>query len=242
METIRKPFQGVKNIVQFNWHFYVIALFLIFVLWFFKFFIVCIIVLLPIIISLLVSFYVYDYSNLYQFKWLKLNQDNLSIANINAGFDETSEILKGKFPNSNFQILDFYDASKHTEISIKRARKKYPNTKDVIKVTTDNLNLKPNSLDMVFLIFSAHEIRNDDERIIFFNQIHKGLKSNGTVYVLEHMRDFANFTAYNIGFFHFLSKKTWINCFDKADLKINEIHKINPFITLFTLTKNGNSA
>ena len=32
MENLRKPFQGILNIVRFNWHFYVLAAFFIGVL------------------------------------------------------------------------------------------------------------------------------------------------------------------------------------------------------------------
>ena len=52
-------------------------------------------------ISLSVSYYIYDYSDLYTLKWLDfLNiKDNTTIVNINAGFDETSSILRDKFPD-----------------------------------------------------------------------------------------------------------------------------------------------
>ena len=50
-------------------------------------------------------------------------QHTANITNINAGFDETSYILDDKFPNATIKAFDFYDAEKHTEASIKRARK-----------------------------------------------------------------------------------------------------------------------
>jgi Sulfate permease family len=123
MEKIRKPFQGVGNIIRFNWHFYILSLGLIlFILIFAKYlnetykpylYLLCFLILLPIFISLCVSYYVYDVSKLYSLSWINDNEENISIININAGFDETSILLKEKFPNSKLTVLDFYDPTKH---------------------------------------------------------------------------------------------------------------------------------
>src|SRR5688500_3630026 len=105
MELKRKPFQGVINIVRFNWHFYFIAGLVLILLLFleqylpeqvqpFVFWLVFL-AALAIVVSLLVSFYVYDLSGLYQLKWLP-NAENKKFLNINAGFDETSAIIKNK--------------------------------------------------------------------------------------------------------------------------------------------------
>jgi hypothetical protein len=61
------------------------------------------------------------------------------------------------------------------------------------------------------------------------------LKLNGKIIVTEHLRDFPNFLAYTIGFFHFHSKKTWKKTFQEADLKVSEEIKITPFLTTFIL-------
>ena len=50
------------------------------------------------LLSLLVSFYVYDLSGLYQMKWSGECPACACIVNIHAGFDETSVLLKEKFP------------------------------------------------------------------------------------------------------------------------------------------------
>jgi hypothetical protein len=107
MERVnRKPFQGVANIIRFNWHYYVLALTIISILGFsapilpdsLHIFVTCVIVLTvsSITLSLLVSYYIYDYSNLYTLDWL--NELNISphqqLINIHAGFDESSARFK----------------------------------------------------------------------------------------------------------------------------------------------------
>lgn len=253
METIkRKPFQGVFNVVKFNWHFYLLAILLCSILLASTLFIsnkfhfiavfLCCIIFFTTAISLIVTYYVYDYSKIYELQFLnKLQiQPNEIIVNINAGFDEFSFTIANKFKTENLHVFDFYNPEKHTEISIERARKVstiYPNTKSI---ETSKLPLETNTADYVFLFFAAHEIRKTEERTVFLTEISRILKPNGKIIILEHLRDFPNFTAYTIGFFHFLSFKIWKNTFCSADLIISEESKITPFLSLFTLQKNGN--
>jgi SAM-dependent methyltransferase len=254
MERMRKPLQGITNIIRFNWHFYflsllmVISFFLIsqFVIEPYRFFANMLnwSILLITLNSLLVSFYVYDLSGLYNLKWLDdiSVTANSKIANINAGFDETSELLQHKFPHSELRVYDFYDPIKHTEISIKRARKAYPPYTKTIEIKTDYLPVADNQLDVIFLILSAHEIRQLSERNIFFRELERALKQNGIIIVTEHTKDLPNFLAFNIGFFHFVSTSSWISVFKNARLEVKKQIKITPFITSYFLTKNGTTA
>lgn len=251
MEKIRKPFQGVWNIVRFNWHFYVLSFGVLLLLLLFSnytnsvfrpyLFIVGLLIFVLTFISLSVSYYVYDLSGFYKLNWINdfINTERNTIVNINAGFDETSILLKNKFPNSELLVFDFYDPKKHTEVSIKRARKAYalfPSTKSV---TTTNLPTLDNSADKIFVIFAAHEIRNEQERIEFFNELKRVLKPAGQIFLTEHLRDIPNFLAYNIGFLHFYSKQTWLDIFELTGLTLIKEQKITPFISTFTLTKYG---
>lgn len=251
MEKMRKPFQGAWNIIRFNWQFYFLSLGLVFLILFFRsnftftFRLAANILLLLIVgsifISLLVSTYIYDFSNLYKLSWLNNLQKNKQekIVNINAGFDETSILLKSKFENSELTVFDFYDPTKHTEISIKRARRVYLPFPNTLQVNTIDLPLNDNSMGKIFTILTAHEIRNDEERKSFFKELRRVLSPSGQIIVTEHLRDTANFLAYNFGAFHFYSKTTWLQAFREAGLKVAGEIKITPFITTFILEKNG---
>src|ERR1700756_691873 len=248
MDEVRKPFQGVLNIIRFNWHFYVIALLVIIVAFigagFFNRFTqtivyaIALLASLSISVSLLVSLYVDDLSGLYKFSCINPQPADNVIVNIHAGFDETSALLKNKFKNAQLIVLDFYDPVKHTEISIKRARKAYPAFPQTKSIQTNNLQLPAAYADKVFVILSAHEIRNETERIIFFTELNRILKPTGQIYITEHLRNTANFLAYNIGFFHFYSKRVWFHTFKNANLTLVQQIKLTPFMSTFILTKN----
>ncbi|SUJ26270.1 ubiquinone/menaquinone biosynthesis methyltransferase [Sphingobacterium spiritivorum] len=245
MALKRKSFTGVWNIIRFNWHFYLIAVLILIISLFvyrylphdFQFILTTasIIVGITIISSLMVSCYIYDLSDLYQLKWLG-NTDHKQVLNINAGFDETSIILKSISPDIHLTICDFYDPQKHTEISIKRARKIYP-AQDAVCVQTTWLPFEDNTFDLCLAIFSAHEIRQKDERISFFRELNRITKSGGQIMITEHLRDIPNFLAYTIGFLHFYTKKNWIHIFQEAGFLLKEEIKVTPFVSTFILEK-----
>jgi ubiquinone/menaquinone biosynthesis C-methylase UbiE len=249
MEGLRKPFQGVTNIVRFNWHFYQLAVLMIVIIAVFNhlsneqyagyFALLALLVIITTVVSLLVSYYVYDLSNLYTLNWLEGIKAGAgdTIVNINAGFDETSALLKARYPQAELLVFDFYDPAKHTEVSIERARKAYPPYPGTKVISTGQVPLPDNSANQIYLILAAHEIRNDDERHNFFKELNRSLKPGGNIIVTEHLRDLANLLAYNLGFFHFLSRRSWLATFKSAGLSVEREVKITPFITAFVLER-----
>jgi SAM-dependent methyltransferase len=249
MDKQRNLLTGVGNIIRFNWGFYAAGIGIITILlvvasftevpvkWWMN--MLAMAGFIPLFLSLAVSWYVYDLSGFYKLKWLKLPADNNheTILNIHAGFDETSILLKEKFPDAVMKVYDFYDPEKHTEISIERARKAYPPYPGSIGINTDFIPEPDNSVDVIFLIFAAHEIRDKEERTRFFKEIKRVLKPTGTVKVVEHLRNLPNFLAYTVGFLHFHSAATWQQTFAKSGLSLHQAYSINPFVKYYILQK-----
>jgi SAM-dependent methyltransferase len=246
MELKRRKFQGVLNILSFNRHFYVygfIALAAIIVSYFifawstFLFWIVILAFIYGLLMPLLVSAYIYDFSGYYEFNWLKnynlLDSKKTQILNINAGFDETSFIIKNHFPKSDLRVFDFYNAKQHTEPAIVRARKVsqvYPNTQQIV---SNNIPIQDCSVDAIFLLSAAHEIRTQEEKISFLKECHRVCKSDANIIMIEHLRDFPNFLAFTIGFTHFFSKNIWLDAFQKSGFSKIEEKKFTPFMSIF---------
>lgn len=246
MEVKRRNFQGVLNILSFNRHFYVfgfialaliIASKLIFNWSDSLYWIIILGFLYGLTMPLLVSAYVYDFSGFYNFDWLKkLNlEDSKSKLNlnINAGFDETSFIIKKILPESNLQVYDFYNAEQHTEPAIVRARKVslfYPNT---MQINSNAIPLNDHSVDNIFLLSAIHEIRKQEEKVAFLKECHRVCKPNGNVIMVEHLRDIPNFVAFTIGFTHFFSKTTWKKAFTDAGFTSFQETKFTPFMSIF---------
>jgi len=207
------------NIVLFNWPLYVVALLLA---------VACTIAVLifplPIwlvmlllagasgaayflVVSLAVSYIIYDQSPLYRWMWVKdvLTIAPLRIANIHAGFDESSEALRSLFPQASLVIVDLYDPKRMTEPSIARARRLRPTKQSTLPADPGAIPLAESSCDAVFLLFAAHEIRDAQERLRLFGEVSRILTPGGIVLLVEHRRDLANFLAFGPGFLHFYS-------------------------------------
>jgi len=246
MEIKRKKFQGVLNILSFNRHFYFIGIAILALIiishqifeWSdILFWIIIISFMYGLVMPLIVSAYVYDFSRYYEFKWLKKckisDSEVRQMININAGFDETSFIIKNNFPNADLKVFDFYNAEKHTEPAIIRARKVsmvYPETQ---QMKSDSITTDDHSADLIFLLSAVHEIRSNDEKIGFLKECRRVCKSDGKVIMVEHLRDLPNFLAFSVGFTHFFSRKIWKNAFESAGYRSFEEIKFTPFMSIF---------
>lgn len=246
MEEKRRRFQGVSNILSFNRHYYVFGLGVLVLLfgsryiikWPDLFFGIMVAAFLyGLIMPLLVSAYVYDFSGYYDLHWMEeliRNREKVKrMVNINAGFDETSFLIKSKFPQSGLQAFDFYNAKQHTEPAIKRARKVslvYPDTR---QVGTSSLPVKDGTVDIVFLLSAVHEIRSQAEKILFLRECHRICQPGGKVVMVEHLRDFPNFLAFSVGFTHFFSRSVWKQAFESAGFSTFQETKFTPFMSIF---------
>jgi ubiquinone/menaquinone biosynthesis C-methylase UbiE len=246
----RRKFQGVLNILSFNRHFYyfgfaalVLILFALYSLELPSILSLLIIIgfTYGLLMPLIVSAFVYDYSGYYNLHWLDqfITDESkvMNLVNINAGFDEMSFIIKNKFVNATIKVFDFYNEEQHTEPAIIRARKvsmTYPNTQ---QIESDAIPLDDSSTDIVFLLSAAHEIREFNEKVGFLKECKRVLKSNGKVIMVEHLRDFPNFLAFTIGFNHFFSKKVWTKAFNKAGFETMKEKKFTPFMSIFEYSK-----
>ena len=242
----RRPFQGVWTVIRFNWHLHAIALSAAAILLAGSLFLtdyaalVCAVTaalaVLTITISLLATWHAYDASGLYQPTWLAPElEDAHHAANIHAGFDETTGMLKSAFPHIDWHIFDFYDPAKHTEISIRRARKAHPPSPDTIGIETGRIPLPDASLDRVLLLLAAHEIRDRQERVCFFRELKRVLAPGGRVIVTEHLRDLPNIAAYSIGAWHFHPRAEWLATFHAAGWRVAREFRNNLLITTLIL-------
>jgi SAM-dependent methyltransferase len=249
-KVTRRRLQGVRSIVRFNWHFYAEALAAVLVLslagalapgWLGGAALVAALaVAAAVSASLLASFYAYDASGFYRFDWLEpVVAGGTRAGNFHAGFDETSALLEARFAGIELQAFDFYDPERHTEVSIRRARKAQPPHPGTRSITTSTIPLPNASLDLALCILSAHEIRNRAERVAFFREIRRVLAAGGRAVVAEHFRDLPNILAYTVGAGHFLPRSEWAATFAAAGLRVVDELEPNALITVVMLERGG---
>lgn len=193
--------------------------------------------------SLLVSHWVYDRSPLYHWRWIEffLGRAPQRWANLHCGLDESSSALRELFPDSSGESLDFFDPNFMSEPAIAIARRQQKSIADGDMAASINFRKFPqcnNCFDTIFLIFSAHEIRDAKLRATFFKEVHRVLQSGGRVLLVEHPRDLANFAAFGPGFFHFYSRAHWRNLARETGFAILREDAITPFVRVWLLAKS----
>ncbi len=245
----RGRFQGVLQILRFNWRFYLETTggaafaFLVAVqlpqVW-----------RVPLIAggslaiywtcsSLLASYYIYDRYPIYRLNWLarQLPRAPRHWVNIHAGLDESSHLLPELFPSAEGRVLDIYDPREMPEHSIKEARRMHPSPVETTPARWNSLPLRSGTIDVALVMFAAHELRRDQARVQLFGELARALTKDGEVALIEHTRNWANFLAFGPGFFHFFSKSVWRRAASAAGLQVRKEISMTPFVSVFMLRR-----
>ena len=246
---IRRPYQGVVQILQFNRRSYLItsagiaatllATPFLPSLWRAGLLLAISPALFWMASSLLVSHYVYDRFPLYDLTWLShvLSRPPRQWINIHCGLDETSCILAAIFPDSVGQVVDIFEPRVMTEPSIRQARRVQHNEIQAAAARFDDLVFAPNSFDAAFAIFSAHELRHHDQRVSLFKEIARVLIRGGELVLIEHSRDWRSFLAFGPGFLHFFSPREWRSAGSSAGLQMRTEFSLTPFVHVYVLRR-----
>jgi SAM-dependent methyltransferase len=189
------------------------------------------------IVSLLVSLYVYDRSELVGGAWMtRLVASNGSWATVHAGLD-AEVALDAVMTGPCVGRLDIFDPAFMTAPSISRARHRTAPAHAAVSCSPTALVLADGSCDAVVVAFTAHEIRDRRARERFFEELTRILRPGGKVVIVEHLRDLANLLAFGPGFFHFLPRREWLRLASHVPLSVASELRITPWVMALALER-----
>jgi ubiquinone/menaquinone biosynthesis C-methylase UbiE len=247
----RGPFDGVLQIVRYNWSLYVAAIFVSALVVGFVLVIHPPVALAALLIlgavtavlwlalSLAVSHYVYDRSDLYRWQWIRerVAPSPRHVVNIHAGLDETSLALQEMYPAAEVTILDIYDPAEMPEPSIARARREARSTLASVNADFRRLPSQSGSADLVTVIFCAHELRRAASKEAFFRELARVITPGGSVLLVEHLRDAWNLVAFGPGAFHFFPRHEWLRVVGTTGFRLSEEISRTVFVRAFVFVR-----
>ena len=234
--TERGRFDGVLNVVRFNWPSYAATTVGIALAVGLGFPVVAALLALPALASLVATWWVYDASDLYELPWLAgIDRARASrIVVVTAGFDEIGAEIARRLPRAEVTVVDVFDPERTPERSIERARRVH-GAEGARPVDPAALPIGEGEIDLAVAFLSAHELRDRHPRIALFLELRRALARDGMVVVVEHQRDFANTLAYSVGVLHFLPRRRWLETFAGAGLRIRSERRHTPLVRVFEL-------
>jgi SAM-dependent methyltransferase len=188
--------------------------------------------------SLVTGWWVYDRSPLYRWTWVTtlLPQAPREWANVTAGFDESTDVLRSLLGGDGTTI-DLFDPVLMTEASIHRAHADRPPATGTIPGTPARLPLGDASLDAAFVIFAAHELRERDDREALFAELARVIRPGGSVALVEHPRNLPNLIAFGPGALHFFPTAEWRRLARTTGFEINAGRSMTPFVSALILRR-----
>jgi SAM-dependent methyltransferase len=191
--------------------------------------------------SLGATWWTYDRSELSDWGWLidLLPASPQTWANVTTGFDDTTARLRHILPGSAGTPVDLFDPTHPGARSIRRARALHPPEHGTLAGRPGWLPLADGSVDAVFLLLAAHELRDPDERAALFGECLRVVSPAGRVVLVEHLRDLANGLVFGPGVLHFHSRTTWLGAADVAGLVLDAERSITPFVRAFAWRGSG---
>lgn len=175
----------------------------------------------------------FDRSDLLTGRWLptEIHSAPRRWVQINVGLEETSLPLAQVFPGSEGKSLDLFSPAIMTEPAVTRARQQFTNPSEQIQL--EALPVMSGWADMVVVTLAAHEIRDEQQRQLFFQELRRIVSRNGTVVVVEHLRNLAATLAFGPGLLHFYPRSEWLRLGKHASLVVERERSITPFIRVF---------
>jgi hypothetical protein len=245
----RGRYDGVLNIVRFNWPMFVTTAGVVLVStlaatlvirpeWQWMFALVAIGLTAGTLVSLWASHLIYDRSDLYRFTWLTRALQGVQPQRITfcqTGFDECSSALRRHFPGTGWTLLDHYDPTWMTEASIQRARRRCPPADGTVTAPFGAWPIQDRSSDAVIGLLAVHELRRAEERVAWFAESRRVTHDRGRVIVVEHVRDLANAVVFGPGALHFHSVSAWRQSWTRANLRLRDEFRITPWVRVFVL-------
>jgi hypothetical protein len=192
------------------------------------------------IMSVVGAYLVYDRSDLYRFDWLRgaFDKEPTRWINVHSGLNSLArKVLRRVFPNASGVTVDIFDPAEMTEPSINRVHALLPRDPHSVTGRFDHLPVLSGDADAAFVILAAHELRREEARLAFFRELHRAVRADGAVVLVEHVRNAANFVAFGPGAFHVYPRALWLRTASATGFELVRELRFTPLVRAIILRR-----
>ena len=182
--------------------------------------------------------WVFELSGVTRWRWVAgcFKEPPASWLNITTGFDDTTYVLRQRFPGIEGRSIDVFNPAAKHDGPLRRARRRWPPTGPQVSPGAD-LPVDVDSQDAVFLLMAAHEVRDRGLRRHLLGEAQRVLAPQGRLVLAEHLRGMANAIAFGPGVMHFYDRETWLADAGAARLRLVGERALTPFATAFVFER-----
>lgn len=184
--------------------------------------------------SFLAFHWMFDRSRLLDWRWLReeFNTPPAHFVAITAGVEIAAIAWHEIFPNSHVEALDIFDPRVMPASAIARAHQSTGRAANAC-----SLPVASGSVDAVFVVLAAHEIRDQDRRVVFFHELARITSPTGQCLLIEHPRTIWSALAFGPGHWHFYPRSVWQQLAQETGWAIVRQRSFSPFVDAYVLQR-----
>lgn len=151
---------------------------------------------------------------------------------LSVALEQTTLPLKRVFPDADGQLFDLFASERMREPAVRRARAS-PSTVSATPAAPDALPATEGSSDLTVVTLAAHELRRRADREALFRELARITRADGSIVVVEHLRDLPGLLAFGPGVLHFYPRREWVELAVHSGLIAVQEFPLSPFVRVF---------
>lgn len=157
---------------------------------------------------------------------------------VSVALEQTTLPLERVFPEAVGQLFDLFSSERMQEPAVRRARASSAIAPS-LPVAPEAFPADDGSSDLTVVTLAAHELRRRSDREALFRELARVTRADGSIVVVEHLRDLPALLAFGPGVLHFYPRRTWLDLAARTGLSAVQEFPLSPFVRVFVWRRGG---
>lgn len=151
---------------------------------------------------------------------------------LSVALEQTTLPLERVFPDADGQLFDLFASERMSEPAVRRARASSAMV-PASPAAPEALPATDGSSDLTVVTLAAHELRRRSDRVALFRELARVTHADGSIVVVEHLRNLPALLAFGPGVLHFYPRREWLELAESSGLITVQEFSLSPFVRVF---------